>query len=370
MEAIQNNSDSELYINLIESQPCINDRYVDIKRMGQNGGEGYFSLVFTAKDLSSRKKERVVLKFFNPLRTNSYRIECFSRESKMLKELKGQKNIMPLIQEETPITIHIENLGIKFPIPLKFYSSFLANFSISQYIYEETTKHPDLLTNILYFREMCKAVQRIHKRQICHRDLKPSNFFVYKLRHSDRKYVCLGDFGTARYFYENAPTLKTNYATSPGDTRYFAPEFLCGLHISTDHNYYADIYSLGAILFELYTKNILGSVIFQNKAELIAHYMAVPERDRIRVFDETVESLTKDQILPRVRAYDESIPKSIACEVDKIYQSMACLNYKKREVNFDYIFLRINVCEKIIRNYKEYEKWKLKGEPQRKDTVC
>lgn len=351
----------EALIKLIESQQYIDDRYSDIKRINRNAGNGCFSLVFTAKDNLTKGQKRVVLKILNPF-IDDYRKQCFDREANILKKLKNQKNILPLIQEKTEF--FLKKNGVFFPIPLNFYSSHLARFDVSQYIYKEDSNY---LTNILFFREMCKAVQRIHGKKIYHRDLKPGNFFVY-----NKNNICLGDFGTARYFDEKAATILSSYSYPVGDMRYAAPELLCMLYFSDYHNYCADIYSLGLILFELFTKTSLGPYIYGNEEQkdLIMHFRAIPEKNRIKVFDEFIESFAASKNLFSVRIYDETIPKAIANEVDILYKGMACLDYRMRMKDFERIFLRINICENTIKYFKKIDTWKIKKEKRKEGALC
>ena len=353
----QNNQNfKENIIRLIESQSNICDRYIDISRIDQDAGDGVFSLVFKAKDRNShnnpRKQKEVALKFFNPLVTNQYRRDCFNRESDILKELRGQPNILPLIQERTNFEIILKSNGMEIPLPLMFYSSELANNSIKDYIYSIDSTY---LTNIIFFRDICKAVQRIHSKDICHRDLKPGNFLVFGGR-----YVCLSDFGTARYIGQRARPLLEYYSASPGDTRYAAPELSCGLHFSDKHNCFADIYSLGAILFELFTKTILNSNIFRENEmrELSLYFNNIPERNRIEVFDGFMDGFAKDKELPNVELFDNMIPKVIAHEIDLLYKSLAALDYRNRLLDFQRIFLKINICEKIIKNRIIIQRWR------------
>lgn len=348
----------EAIIKLIESQQSINSRYSDIKRIDPCAGDGKFSLVFTAKDNQLRREKRVVLKFLNPLEGDPYRQQCFHREADILRELKGQKNILPLIKEKTKFELMMSGI----PFPLYFYSSHLARFNVRHYIYNEMS---DYLTNILFFREMCKAVQRIHNKKICHRDLKPGNFLVY-----GNRYVCLSDFGTARYFGVGDQPIMDDYSYPVGDMRYTAPELLCGLHFSDYHNYSADMYSLGLILFELFTRTQLGPEIFRDRDDLIAHFSRVPKQKRVEVFDGFIESLAQSRDLFGVRMYEDSIPKAISQEVDRLYKAMACLDYRKRDIDFQTIFLRINICEKIIRSVKKYEIWKRKKEKKEEGGLC
>jgi len=350
----QNNlNQKESYIKFIESQSIICDRYVDIRRIDENAGDGCFSLVFKAKDVQNNKRE-VALKFFNPLEVgNKYRLDCFFRESDLLKKLRGKPNILPLIQEKTDFNLNLKTKdGILFTLKLMFHSSELGKFNISNYIYTQKT---DYLTNILFFREICKAVQRIHKHKIMHRDLKPGNFLVY-----NKKYVCLSDFGTARYSSSKEKPIRNHYNFPQGDKRYTAPEILCGLHFSDDYNFYADIYSLGAILFELFAKTILSENIFKGIEidKLSEYFHGVPENNRIEIFNGFIGGFSKNQELPNIREFDVNIPKAIYYEVDILYKRLACLDYRKRERNFERIFNRINICEKVIKYLKKIERWR------------
>lgn len=225
----------EAWIRVIESQESIAGRFYEIQRIDPHAGDGSFSLVFTALDNARRKPKRVCLKFLDPLVGSEYRRLCFHREADILKDLMGQRNILPLVQEKSRFDLVWNGI----PFPLDYYGSHLGLFNVKQYIYGEGN---DFLTNIFFFREMCKAIQRIHRRRICHRDLKPDNFLVF-----GKRYVCLSDFGTARYLGEGAISILDSYHAPVGDMRYTAPELLCGLYFSDYHNYYADIYSLGRL---------------------------------------------------------------------------------------------------------------------------
>lgn len=352
----------ESYIRLIESQKIICDRYVGIHRIDENAGDGNFSLVFKAKDIHN-KRRWVALKFFDPLKYgNSYRLKCFHRESDILKDLCGQRNILPLIQEKTDLNLTLETKeGLSFPLHLMFYSSELGRFNITNYIYNQKT---DYLTNILFFREICKSVQRIHKNKIMHRDLKPGNFLVY-----NKKQVCLSDFGTARYSRPKGTPIRNHYIAPVGDIRYTAPELLFGgLHFSDRHSFCADIYSLGAILFELFAKTILSDCIFKEDKidDILVDFHIIPESNRVEVFDDFIGGFSKDRELPSIREYDANIPKDLVHEVDMLYRSLACLDYRRRQSDFQRIFHRINICEKVIKYHKKIERWRKKKE----ERIC
>ncbi len=77
------------YLKIIESEDILNNRYKSIKRMGANGGNGAFSLMFTADDINTGNK--VALKFFDPSKFNeSDRYKRFEREAEMFV-VRGQE---------------------------------------------------------------------------------------------------------------------------------------------------------------------------------------------------------------------------------------------------------------------------------------
>jgi tRNA A-37 threonylcarbamoyl transferase component Bud32 len=96
------------------------------------------------------------------------------------------------------------------------------------------------------FRRICSAVQYAHQSLVVHRDLKPANILVT----SDGTPKLL-DFGIAKLLNPETesgdiPTFTTAWLLTPD---YASPEQILGKSITVS----SDIYSLGAILFELLT---------------------------------------------------------------------------------------------------------------------
>ncbi len=104
----------------------------------------------------------------------------------------------------------------------------------------------DLRATLRLFREICAAVQYLHRHLIVHRDLKPGNILV-----TDEGQPKLLDFGLARLLEPDEPALaqatETQYrALTPN---YASPEQIAGGEVTTA----SDVYSLGVLLYELLT---------------------------------------------------------------------------------------------------------------------
>jgi WD40 repeat protein/serine/threonine protein kinase/tetratricopeptide (TPR) repeat protein len=101
------------------------------------------------------------------------------------------------------------------------------------------------------FVPVCQAVQHAHQKGIIHRDLKPSNIMV--AQYDGRPVPKVIDFGVAKATGQRLTeqTLYTEFGSVVGTLEYMSPEQaeLNQLDIDTR----SDVYSLGAILYELLT---------------------------------------------------------------------------------------------------------------------
>jgi serine/threonine protein kinase len=175
------------------------------------------------------------------------------------------------------------------------------------------------------FGQICLTAHYAHERGVVHRDIKPDNIML-----GDYGEVYLLDWGLARI--EAAPgddptdpAMQAGISASDGRTRagqvlgtlgYMAPEQARGEHATLDAR--ADVYALGAILFELLT---LQSLYERDRAELMmARAMAgeVDARPSVRAPGVEVapelEALcvsatraNRDQRLPTARALYEAV---------------------------------------------------------------
>ena len=201
-------------------------------------GEGSFGRTYYARDKKSNKK--YVLKL--SINKND---QTFSREIEMLKTLKNKSNIIKIINdfeddkhyrlpEETDIDCaegYVRYIVLEF-IP----KGNLFDYCKGNPFKEEYAR--------VIFYKVLKGVQNIHNSGICHLDLKLENILM------DKNYnpiIC--DFGLSGYI-EDLKSGKTE-KRSPGSLGYKAPELIkCKFPFD---GIKADIFSLGAILFNLVT---------------------------------------------------------------------------------------------------------------------
>ena len=124
--------------------------------------------------------------------------------------------------------------------------------------------------------QVCDALEAAHAHDVIHRDLKPDNIFVV----NDGKrqdFVKLLDFGVAKLLHEEENDgWKTAVGSVIGTPAYMSPEQATGIPV--DHR--SDIYSLGAIMYELFT----GHPVFRAKSfgEFVVKHMndePIPPRD-------------------------------------------------------------------------------------------
>jgi serine/threonine protein kinase len=113
------------------------------------------------------------------------------------------------------------------------------------------------------FTALVQAIAYIHKRGVIHRDLKPSNILLDTEEGSDQIYVRLIDFGIASLQGSLASPPLTEAGHEMGTVVYMAPERANGIAATSN-----DIYSLGIILYQMFTGQLPAT----------GHLVALPEQ--------------------------------------------------------------------------------------------
>ena len=128
------------------------------------------------------------------------------------------------------------------PAPLFMVMEFVDGETVQSRLDRESTLPPVFAATIV--RDLAKALSAAHDRGLVHRDVKPSNILLEK--QTDR--VKLADFGLV--LDEDVQTRLTQEGSIAGTPDYMSPEQVRNPHL-VDHR--SDIYSVGAVFYELLT---------------------------------------------------------------------------------------------------------------------
>ncbi|MCU0867480.1 MAG: serine/threonine-protein kinase [Planctomycetes bacterium] len=134
------------------------------------------------------------------------------------------------------------------------------------------------------FVQVCRAVQHAHQKGVVHRDIKPRNVLVATV--DGRPMAKVIDFGIAKATSGRLTerTLFTEHRAMIGTFEYMSPEQAEGL---LDVDTRADVYSLGALLYELLTGSTpfaVDTLLAAGVGEMLRTLREVdPERPSVRV---------------------------------------------------------------------------------------
>ena len=130
---------------------------------------------------------------------------------------------------------------------------------------------------------LARAVQVAHERQIVHRDLKPANILL-----TADGTPKIADFGLAKRLDSAVQQTRTNLVL--GTPAYMAPEQAAGrVHDIGPHT---DVYSLGAILYEMLTARppVKGDTAWETVQQVISGEV-VPPRSLIRSIPRDLQTI-------------------------------------------------------------------------------
>src|SRR5262245_11369814 len=215
-------------------------------------GGGGMSRVFVADE--TRLQRKVVVKVLSPDLVQGFSLERFEREIRTAAALQ-QANIVPVL-----------SAGDMGGIPY-----YTMPFVEGESLRHRLGRGPLAITEVLnVLRDAPKAVRYAHRQAIVHRDIKPDNVLL------SEGTAVVTDFGIAKAISvarTGAGATLTSVGTSIGTPAYMAPEQAAG---DPDVDHRADIYSLGAMAYEL----ISGQHVFAGRTPqrmLAAHMSEAPE---------------------------------------------------------------------------------------------
>jgi non-specific serine/threonine protein kinase/serine/threonine-protein kinase len=198
-------------------------------------GEGGMGLVYLAEQKTPVRR-RVALKIIKPGMDSKQVIARFEAERQALALL------------DHPNIAHVFDAGATKTGRPYFVMEYVKGMSIIKYCDEHKLGIEERLE---LFKEVCEGVHHAHQKGIIHRDIKPSNILVSV--HGDKVVPKIIDFGIAKATAQ-ALTDKTFFTCEGqllGTPEYMSPE---QVDLATqDIDIRSDIYSLGAVLYELLT---------------------------------------------------------------------------------------------------------------------
>jgi eukaryotic-like serine/threonine-protein kinase len=198
-------------------------------------GEGGYGIVYLAEQLRPVSR-RVALKLIKPGMDSKQVIARFEAERQALALL------------DHPHIAHVFKAGTTDAGHPYFAMEYVQGVPITEHCdrYKLTIEE-----RLKLFMTVCEAVQYAHQKAIIHRDIKPSNILV--TYEGEQAIPMIIDFGVAKALNRTLTdtTLVTEQAQMIGTPEYMSPEQaeMTGQDIDTR----TDVYSLGALLYELLT---------------------------------------------------------------------------------------------------------------------
>ncbi|KAK9882868.1 hypothetical protein WA026_023622 [Henosepilachna vigintioctopunctata] len=194
-------------------------------------GSGSFGKVVEAHDLQD--KEQVAIKV---MKTNNQHTKQSLKEIELLKFINKEKGSRFIVK-----------LHSHFCIGDKICSVFeLSSNTLYAYLMDEYPAGFPLNATRIYSKQICNALQHLSDLQIIHGDLKLDNVL---LTHPEAPTIKLADFGSAfRSGEKGDPYVRAR--------PYRSPEFILHSRIGVP----TDMWSLGCILVEMFTADILFAV--------------------------------------------------------------------------------------------------------------
>lgn len=200
-------------------------------------GEGGMGRVYAAEHIEIGKP--VAIKVLHPAcSTRSDLVERFRREARAASRI-GHPNI-----------VDVTDFGTTDEGLVYYVMEHLAGVDLADVLAQEGRIEPTRAMQIAV--QICQALQAAHSADIVHRDLKPENIFLQP-GGAQGDLVKILDFGLARSLETAAVVTDGRRLTNPGmpigTPEYMAPEQAQGRPADGR----ADIYALGAILYEMVT---------------------------------------------------------------------------------------------------------------------
>lgn len=193
-------------------------------------GEGGMGIVYQAQHL--HLKRSVAIKFLRSTLSGSPElVHRFCREAHALDKLRSDH------------VVRVEDFGWTAEGDAYLMMEFVDGISLREVLRAEGRLGVSRAANLMM--QVCRGLMAAHAAEIVHRDLKPDNFLVTQDQ-SGAELLKILDFGIAKV--NDSSVHRTRTGVVLGSPCYMPPEQFKGSKVLDAR---ADIYSVGAILYEL-----------------------------------------------------------------------------------------------------------------------
>lgn len=232
---------SQMPTTFMNVAAALEGRYQVLQELGRGG----MGIVFQAHD--KQLKEQVAIKILSPL---------LAQDPEALERLKREVSAARRISHPNIIRIHdlTETAGLHY-ISMEYFPGQ----NLKEYIRQSGAL--SLMTAFSIASQICDGLAAAHSQGVIHRDLKSQNVII-----NAAQQVKIIDFGLARTAHVEGMTVSGLILGTP---EYMAPEQVNGKRVDER----ADIYSLGIILYELFT----GRVPFKGDSAIAVSFKQVRE---------------------------------------------------------------------------------------------
>jgi len=200
-------------------------------------GEGGFGIVYRAHQELPFQRD-VALKLIKPGLDSRMVVARFEAERQALSML------------DHPHIARVLDAGTTTDGRPFFVMDLVEGLPVTQFCEQNRLTLEERLT---LFQDICSGMEHAHAKGVIHRDVKPSNVMVTAGQDGQPPKVTIIDFGIAKALWQELTphTLYTHPRQMMGTPEYMSPEQALngGLDIDTR----ADVYSLGALLYEMLT---------------------------------------------------------------------------------------------------------------------